>query len=195
MNHPLPPTLPAVLLPPPMRKPIRVAASAVAVLALAIASAFALGMMLPRRHVAATSALLPARAEQVWLAISDMGSQTTWRSDIKSVERLPDHEGRAVWMQHTGMGDWALELTEVAPPLRLVATVADSSQGFGGTWTYEVAAAGDSTRLTITEHGFVDNPLFRFLSHFVFGLHQSQETYLRDLGRHLGGEPAMTREV
>lgn len=177
-----------------MGRALRFVFVALGVLFAALVVAYALGAMLPRRHVAVTSATLAAPGDEVWLAVSDMQSQPTWRSDLESARRLEDHDGRPVWLQHTGSGDWRLELTEVEPPDRLVATVADSSQGFGGTWTYVLAAQGDSTRLTITENGFIDSPLFRFFARFVYGLHGTQETYLRDLGRHFGQDVRTVRE-
>jgi hypothetical protein len=51
----------------------------------------------------------------------------------------------------------------------------------------EVAAYGSSeTRVTITERGWVSNPLFRFVSRFIMGQTSSMETYLRSLGKHFG---------
>ena len=43
-------------------------------------------------------------------------------------------------------------------------------------------AQGGST-VTITENGTVSNPLFRFMSKFVFGHYRSLETYARDLAK------------
>mgnify|MGYP003472568337 CR=1 FL=1 len=40
--------------------------------------------------------------------------------------------------------------------------------------------------MTITERGFVTNPLFRVLARFVFGYEKTTKDYLRDLGRRLG---------
>jgi len=45
---------------------------------------------------------------------------------------------------------------------------------------------GGSTTLTITEDGFVTNPIFRFLSRTVFSTASTLEKFLVDLGAHLG---------
>ena len=42
------------------------------------------------------------------------------------------------------------------------------------------------TTVSITEEGTVDNPFFRFLSRYVFGLHASMEGLLTALGRRFG---------
>ncbi len=52
---------------------------------------------------------------------------------------------------------------------------------FGGTWTYVLVPDVAGTRLTITEDGEVYNPLFRFLSRFVFSQTATIDTYLRHL--------------
>lgn len=41
--------------------------------------------------------------------------------------------------------------------------------------------------MTITERGFLRNPVFRFLARCPFGRGKTVETYLRDLPRRLGG--------
>lgn len=169
-----------------MKRRLRPVLTAVAVLVCAVIGATLLGMLLPRRHIAATSAIVHRPVNEVWLAISDIASQPSWRSDLKEVQLLPSRDGHPVWLQETGTGDWPLEFTEVVAPTWLVASVADSSQGFGGTWTYELTPDPGGTRIKITERGFIDSPLFRFLAQFVFGLRGAQETFLRDLGRHFG---------
>ena len=47
-------------------------------------------------------------------------------------------------------------------------------------------ARGDGTRLTITERGEVYNPIFRFLSRFVFAQTATMESFLRGLGGKFG---------
>ena len=76
------------------------------------------------------------------------------------------------------------EIVEQAPPSRLVTRVADGLP-YGGTWTFELAPEGGGTRLTITEHGEVYNPIFRVLARFVFGHAATMEAYLEDLAARL----------
>ena len=64
----------------------------------------------------------------------------------------------------------------------LVTRIADRSLPFGGTWTYVLAPDGNGTRLTITEHGEVYNPIFRFVSRFIIGHTGTMEGVLRALG-------------
>ena len=166
-----------------MKIAIRIVLGLMVVLALVFAAALGLGALQPRRHRAVSSALIPAPPDSVWAAITDWEHSPAWRTDVKSVVRLPDRNGHPVWNQLSDDGTWPLEITESAPPEKLIAVVADSSQGFGGSWTYRLAPEGGGTRVTIVEDGFVDHPLFRFMARYFFGFHSTQQGYLMGLGR------------
>ena len=56
---------------------------------------------------------------------------------------------------------------------------------FGGTWTYALEPAGAGTRITVTEEGYVSNPLFRVMMK-AMGVHRTADGYLRALGSKLG---------
>ena len=84
-------------------------------------------------------------------------------------------------------GRWARlqQVEDQAPALRIT-RIADPELPFGGRWIYELVAAEGGTRLTITEDGFITNPIFRVLSKTVFSTSASLERFLTDLARHLG---------
>jgi uncharacterized protein YndB with AHSA1/START domain len=158
-----------------------------------IAGAVALiGFMLPRDHVASSTTVINAPPQDVWDALVNVSEYPRWRPDVRSVDVLST-DGALRWREHTRQGDITLERMEEERPRRLVARIADETLPFGGTWTYELAPDSQRTRLTITERGYVTNPLFRFMSRFVFGHHQTQEDFLRALGRRFGQDVTITR--
>ncbi len=162
----------------------------IAVLALVAIITLA-GLALPRAHVAARAAHLARPPADVWRTMRDLEGLARWRRGLERVEILPADGGPPRWREHSRQGTIAYVLDEDAPPDgarrgRLVTRITDDNLPFGGRWILEVAADGDGARVTITEDGFVGNPLFRFLSRFVFGHAAGIEQYLRDLGRHLG---------
>jgi hypothetical protein len=76
---------------------------------------------------------------------------------------------------------------ELQPATRLVLAIDDDELAYGGRWVYALTPADDGgTRITITEEGFVKNPIFRFLSHKVLSQTATLERYLSDLGAHFG---------
>jgi uncharacterized protein YndB with AHSA1/START domain len=150
------------------------------------------GWMLPQHHEASRSAVLAAGPQVVWGAITDVTAYPQWRSDVRSVDRLPDRDGRPVWREHGRHGAITYEAVRLEPPTRFETRIADTGLAFGGTWTYALAPEGDGTRLTITERGEIYNPVFRALAHFVFGYTSTMEAYLAAVDRRLAAAPPRT---
>jgi uncharacterized protein YndB with AHSA1/START domain len=144
------------------------------------------GMLLPREHTARSHATINAPPDSVWRALTDVAAFPTWRDDVSRVETLPSASGRRTWREIGKHDAITLEESTAEPPRRLVLRIADPTLPFGGSWTYDVAPDGAGSRVTITEDGVVHNPVFRFMSRFVFGHHATQEAYLRALGRKFG---------
>jgi hypothetical protein len=78
-------------------------------------------------------------------------------------------------------GAIVFETVEAVAPHRFVSRIADPDQPFGGTWTFELTAEGQGTRVSLTERGEVYNPIFRFLSHYVFSQTATVESCLAAL--------------
>ncbi len=146
------------------------------------------GALLPKSHVASRSARFRQPPEALWQAITDIEAFPTWRTDLKSVKRLPDPAGRGrlAWVETSKFGEMPLEVVEFVPPRRLVTRIADPKLPFGGTWTYEIASAEGGSVLTVTENGEIYNPIFRFLARFVFGYRGTMDTSLKALGKKFG---------
>lgn len=155
-----------------------------------------IGSLLPRDHVATVTATIPASPEKVWAALTDVAAYPTWRSDVQRVELLSKPTASLSWREHSRQGSLTLVTETFEPPHRLVGRIADRNLPFGGAWEYDLAPDGpDSarTRLTITERGYVSNPVFRFISRFVIGHFSTLETYTKALGRKFGADVIPTR--
>jgi len=146
-----------------------------------------IGALVPREHRATSSVTLRQPADSVWKVVRDLGGITAWWPEIKESVRQPDQDGREVWRQKMSGFDVPLIVVESVPPRRLVTKI-DASAGaaFGGTWTYELTSDSGSTRISVTEEGWIGNPIFRFLSRFVFGYYGSLDGYLKALGKRYG---------
>jgi uncharacterized protein YndB with AHSA1/START domain len=91
-----------------------------------------------------------------------------------------------VFREHQGNEAVTYRVEKIDAPRVLVTRIADTNLPWGGSWTYELTPAGEGTLLTITERGEVYNPIFRFMSRFVFSHTATIDTYLRALGAKLG---------
>ena len=143
----------------------------------------AIGYALPIRHVATREGRLSAAPERVFAALRDVEKFPSWRSDVKAVEILATTP--VMRWRERGDNDITFEMETVDPPRRMVTRITDKTLPFGGAWTYELNPQDGGTRLVITENGEVYNPLFRFMSRFVFGHTATMDKYLEDLQRHL----------
>jgi uncharacterized protein YndB with AHSA1/START domain len=161
---------------------VLIAVAALAALAALVAIA---GWSLPIAHVATRQATLAATPEAVWETITDVGAFPSWRTDVKTVERVGE-SGALTWIEHGRSGSLKLTVEASDPPRRLVTRIADPSLPFGGTWTYELAPAAGGTVLTITEHGEIYNPIFRAMARFVFGYETTLASYLDALRKKVG---------
>jgi uncharacterized protein YndB with AHSA1/START domain len=134
-------------------------------------------------HVASGSATFEQPPERVFMALADVENFPHWRRDVRAVEVLA-WEPRVRWREY-GSDTITYERMEIEPSARLVTRIADPDLPFGGTWTFELAEADEGTRLTITEHGEIRNPVYRFMSRYVFGHAATIEAFLEDLQRRL----------
>lgn len=155
----------------------------IAALLVIVALVTVVGYLLPVAHTASREAVIAAPAPDVFATISDVERYPEWWPDIARVEMLTASGGSVRFREHMSTGPVVMEVEQTIAPSRFVTRIADPEQPFGGTWTFELAPVGSGTRVTITERGEVYNPIFRFLSRFVFGYTGTMEACLRALER------------
>jgi len=155
-----------------------------------------IGAMLPRDHVATMTAVIPASPDEVWATLTDVASYPTWRPDLQRVEVLSQPPAPLSWREHGSQGAMTLAVETFEPPRRMVGRISDENLPFGGAWEYVLSpdrADPNKTLVTITERGYVTNPIFRFVSRFVMGHYATLDAYLRALSRKFGSEVAPVR--
>ena len=137
---------------------------AVVVVAAVVAVIAAIGATLPRNHVASRSLALRRPAEEVWPAIVQ----------ARAASGVP------------------VDVVESDPPRRQVTRVKDTEKMFGGTWTITITPSPTGSTLTITEDGWVGNPIFRFVSRYVMGHHATMDGRLKQVAKRFGEQPELS---
>lgn len=117
-----------------------------------------IGARLPREHRASRTVRLPRPPADVWVVVTRNASAASVPVDV----------------------------LESTPPFRLVTRVKESETHFGGTWTIAIAPVDDGSTLTITEDGWVANPIFRFISRYVIGYYATMDALLKSVAKELG---------
>jgi hypothetical protein len=173
-------------------------AAIVVVIVLLIVIMLAIGSRLPQQHIASRMIRLNRSPGDVYAVVRDFGQHAKWRSDVKSVEVLGPVDGHVQFREHGSNGTVTYEVLEDLPGQRMVTRIVDRDLGYSGSWEYVFAPAAGGTALTITEKGEVSNPLFRFMSRYIFGQTATIDTYLKSLAKHFGeagapGDPAGTK--
>jgi hypothetical protein len=136
---------------------------AIAGLAALVALAAIIGATLPRNHVASRSLTLRRPPQEIWHVI----------------------------MQATAASSVPVDLVESDPPRRQVTRVKDTEKNFGGTWTITITPTASGGTLTITEEGWVGNPIFRFVSRYVMGHHATIDGMLKDVAKRFNEDPVL----
>lgn len=161
-----------------------------AVVVLGILGVVLTGSLLPKRHVVSRRASYRATAERLFSLIA--GPQN-WRPDVLRYESVADAGGRELVRETTRDGETiTYELLDRMPPASLTRRVATENLPYSGTWTYSLQSNSEGTVVRITENGEVYNPVFRFMSRFVFGHTRTMDGYLRALGKATGQEVQIT---
>jgi hypothetical protein len=125
------------------------------VLALAAVAAM-VGLVLPRDHLAARRATFAAPPTAVWQGLVELSAA----SDVPFAVEVDD-----------------------SPRLRIT-RISDDTLPYGGRWIYQLEPVGEGTRLTITEDGWVSNPIFRLVT--AIAPNATKTKFLRALGDKLG---------
>src|SRR6266850_273093 len=132
------------------------------------------GAFLPREHRATSSIALRQPPDSIWSVVRDFAGVRAWFPGMTESQRLPDRDGHEVWRQKMGGFDMPIIVLESTAPRKLVTQIdPTASASFGGTWTYELVLDSVGTRISVTESGWISNPIFRFMSRFLFGYHAS----------------------
>jgi hypothetical protein len=131
-----------------------------------VAAVVAVGLLLPRTHKASRTLRLTRPPADVW----------------------------PVLIQATESSDVPVDVLERDPPRRLVTRVTEKEKNFGGTWTITIAPTASGSDVTITEDGWVANPIFRFVSRFLIGHHATMDTLLKHVAKTLSEPAALSGE-
>jgi hypothetical protein len=148
-----------------------------------------IGYLLPKQHTVTREARFHQPPEVIWKTITDIDAMPVWRQGLKGVKHLPDQNGLPAWVETLDSGIIPLETVASQRPSKLVVRIADPKLPFGGTWTYEITPLPSGSNLLIREDGEIYNPVFRFLTRFLFGYSGTIETYLKSMAIKFGEQP------
>jgi hypothetical protein len=142
---------------------------------------YIVGSFLPPKHVATIKGSFTIKPHELWAILTDFKTYKTWRSDLKSVDVVSHKQ----WKEESRHGIilYQLEIGEMNK--QFITRIVSADLPFGGYWYFELTETSEGCDLRITEHGEVHNPIFRFLSRFMFGHESTIRQYMADLKQHI----------
>lgn len=156
---------------------------AVAMIVIAAALILAIGLLLPKDHVARAEAVVADPPDRVAALIRDVEGQPRWRTGVDRIHVLNRSANRLRYVEHSKQGAIRFDFIEEVPGRRFRSVIDDPDLPFGGSWSIDLAPHGAGTLVSIEERGSVSNPIFRFFSVLVFGHHATMNAWLADLQR------------
>jgi uncharacterized membrane protein len=168
---------------------LRIVLSVLGLVAFVALAAFAIGATMPVDHSITVSGTVAAPPAKVFALITNISAGPSWRPEVKSVEVLPKDNSRDAWIEDLGSGQKMKFLaTTTAPPdasgngVRTV-KLDDPAAQYGGVWTYELSpgTSPDTTTLKITETGYINPPLYRFMMKYIFGTTKNLDDYMKHI--------------
>lgn len=179
---------------------LRIILSVVGLVAVVALAAFAIGATMPVDHSISVTDTVAAPPEKVFAMITDIANGPQWRPEVKSVQILPKDNTRDAWVEDLGSGQTMKFLaTTTARPqpygpnvgpetvvAKRVVKLDDPGAQYGGVWTYELSPTrtnmGDqATLLKITETGYINPPIYRFVMKYVFGMTKNLDDYMKHI--------------
>ncbi|MDB6094633.1 MAG: hypothetical protein JWM32_2195 [Verrucomicrobia bacterium] len=148
---------------------------------------YVVGLRMPREHRAEITVTLPASRPTVWAALTDYSTMPQWWPAVKSIriEKLSDGT-ELTWNVDRHGQEIPFVTAESRLNEKLVRVIAKNDLPFGGSWTYELADAGaGQTKLTLTEDGFINPPIFRAMAKWFFGLDATMKDFISHLEPHV----------
>lgn len=147
-------------------------------LALIIGVVYLLGSLMPVKHRASVEGKFGISAEEMWAILTNHKDYKNWRKGIKELIMNGSHE----WTEQNNHGDKVNYRAEwVEPSKTLITRITNKDLPYGGYWEFNIKNEPGGCSVQITENGEVYNPIFRFMSKYIFGHDATLKGYLEDL--------------
>ncbi len=149
---------------------------------------WSVGANLPAEHQHRVGITLKQGPSAVWSQLVAWNEQSAWRTDVDTIEELPEVGGRASWRLHSPRGGTSRE-SVLALNAPHSFTLRIEGRGYAGTRTVQLVRDGLGTAIVVSERGEVQAPLRRLVWRRS-GLEAPARRYLQDLAIALGEEKA-----
>ncbi|MBD3165569.1 hypothetical protein GF324_03145 [bacterium] len=150
------------------------------------------GSRLPKQHEATVTVEFAASPDTIWALLSNHTYEPLWRPDLEGIELIREDDAGEVWEERY-RNRQVMQMRTVkrdSSKMVLKRELVGSNEGYSGSWTTYIDPLPDGgTKVTMTERGTINSPLFRGVMKYLFGTDSTIRGYLSMLAAHLGEEP------
>lgn len=147
-----------------------------------IALMFVVGLLLPKQREFIRSAQFNSPVERVFTLVTDVGTQASWRSDVKEIKVINQN----TWTEVPKKGTPITFRTKQKIPNQVFHIEIIEPKNFNGYWLGSFASANTGTKVVFKEMVTIANPFARVMSLVFVDLDKSMDLYMADLKVKLG---------
>jgi hypothetical protein len=127
-----------------------------------------IGLLLPERYVGQVKVVFHKPLDDVWAALSDFERHPMVGKMRKGIEKLPDENGLAVWVEEMGREKITVITVECEQPTRVVREMSSASTLMTSRWEYDLKPVDVGCQVTLDAETYVRSgnwiaPIFRFM--------------------------------
>lgn len=147
-----------------------------------IALVFVVGLLLPKQREYIRSAQFNSPVERVFDLVADVGTQATWRSDVKEIKVINQNTWTEVPKKSTPITFRTKQ--KIANQVFHIEII--EPKNFNGYWLGSFAPTSTGTKVVFKEVVTIGNPFARVMSLVFVDLDKTMDSYMADLKAKLG---------
>jgi uncharacterized protein YndB with AHSA1/START domain len=143
------------------------------------------GATQPEEHKFTRSMQIAQPPEKLFETLVDFAAHPSWTPNLRSIEKLADREGKAVWRCVQDDVTMIMTVQESAPPKTLVLHFLDEKQIADITWEISLGTITGGSLVSLKERGRIHGAFFRGMNR-LFGGTQYADRFLYNLAKKFG---------
>jgi len=153
-----------------------------------------IGFLMPVRYEGRSVVEYERSPQDVWDALQDVEAHPMTGVMMKSLEELPDEDGRPAWKEDMGHGEViTVTTTEQEPPHRMIRMMSSGAINMTSRWEYTLEPSDQGCRVTLAgitdiERGTWHTPVFRVMMVVGGGVKKGLDIQLDMVASTLGVE-------
>jgi uncharacterized protein YndB with AHSA1/START domain len=142
-------------------------------------------MMLSNEHTFTRSMHIAQPPEKIFETLVDFAAHPSWTPNLRSIEKLADRDGKAVWRCVQDDVTMVMTVEESDSPKKLVLHFLDEKDIADITWAISLGPTTGGSLVSLRERGKINGSFFRGMNR-LFGNTLYADQFLKSLAKQFG---------